>query len=147
MPLSPGLQILTNYRSWHKGVQVCSGLGGKIVIGRTEKVRSEMKKLVSEHTDSCGVGLFLGYTDLESEGEWKDWESGEPLPADLAQLWAPSEPNGLKWEGCMYTGMYDESLVFDTDCDFPPQCTICNFTTFPRMTLKGICPNMLIDTN
>ena len=78
MPLSPGLQILTNYRSWHKGVQVCSGLGGKIVIGRTEQVRSEMKKLVREHTGSCGGGLFLGYTDLESEGEWKDWESGEP---------------------------------------------------------------------
>ena len=71
MPLDPGLQILTNYRSWQNSVEVCSGLGGKVVIGRTENSRSEMKELVREHTESCGGGLFLGYSDLVTEGEWK----------------------------------------------------------------------------
>ena len=117
MPLDPGLQILTNYRSWEKGVEVCTGLGGKVTVGRTENSRNAMKELVREHTESCGGGFFLGYTDLVTEGEWRDWETGEPLPADLARLWAPSEPNGLEWEGCMETGIHQESPVFDVDCE------------------------------
>ena len=123
MPLDPGLQILANYRSWHKSVEVCSGLGGKVAIGRTENSRNEMKELVREHPDSCGGGLFLGYTDLATEGEWKDWETGEPLPADIGELWAPSEPNGLGWEGCMETGLAEGGLVHDVDC-VALHCTI-----------------------
>ena len=111
MPLDPGLQILANYRSWHKGVEVCTGLGGKVTIGRSENSRNAMKELLKEHTESCGGRLFLGYTDLAREGEWKDWDTGDPLPADLTRFWAPSEPNGLQWEGCMETGIHQESPV------------------------------------
>ena len=68
------------------------------------------------------------------------------MPADIGELWAPSEPNGLGWEGCMETGLSEGGLVHDADCE-ALHCTICNFTTFPRMTLRGICPNLDIDTN
>merc|ERR1711894_841145 len=88
MPLDPGLQILANYRSWQKSVDICSGLGGKVAIGRTENSRNKMKELLREQTE-CEDGLFLGYTDLVTEGEWRDWETEEPLLADIRQLWAP----------------------------------------------------------
>ena len=50
-------------------MEICSGLGGKVAIGRTENSRNEMKELVREHPGSCEGGLFLGYTDLATEGE------------------------------------------------------------------------------
>ena len=46
----------------------------------------------------------------------------------------------------MQTGVSEGGLVHDVGCE-GLHCTICNFTTMPRMTLRGICPNLEIDTN
>ena len=41
---------------------------------------------------------WLGATDIEEEGVWRDSETNEIL--DLSEYWSPGQPNGVRIQNC-----------------------------------------------
>ena len=58
----------------------------EVVVGRTREDRENMKKLFTEvERRECGHSVYLGYTDLATEGHWVDWQTGHQLPGNMTQ--------------------------------------------------------------
>ena len=96
----PGMTLLQNKRTWTEGVKICTGLGGqvewqilvkkrsfnfKVVVGRTSEIRDRMKKLVMETDAKTCWEILLGFTDLEKEGHWVDWQTGEEISKNMTK--------------------------------------------------------------
>ena len=58
----------------------------KVVVGRTAEERDRIKKLFLEvDAKTCPKDVFLGFTDLDKEGHWVDWQTGEELSRNMTQ--------------------------------------------------------------
>ena len=53
-------------------------------MGRTSEERDKMKKLILE-AKTCSAWFFLGFTDLEKEGHWMDWQTKEEMSGNMTQ--------------------------------------------------------------
>ena len=103
-----GIMILMpSHLNWFKSRDLCRRFGGKLHIDKTEKsVEEKSSKLVANgeklKPGRCGR-VWLGATDLQEEGVWRESESGEILKID--DFWAPGQPNGEKLQNCL--GIYE----------------------------------------
>ena len=57
----------------------------KVVVGRTSEVRDRMKMLVLETDPKTCWEILLGFTDLEKEGHWVDWQTGEEISKNMTK--------------------------------------------------------------
>ena len=42
--------------------------------------------------------MWLGASDVEEEGVWRDSETGDKL--DIEEFWGPGQPNGVRVQNC-----------------------------------------------
>ena len=54
-------------------------------MGRTSEIRDRMKKLVMETDAKTCWEILLGFTDLEMEGHWVDWQTGEEISKNMTK--------------------------------------------------------------
>ena len=72
-----------------------------------------------------GTSVWLGGTDLASEGDWVWQGSGNDIVYDRFQ---PSEPNGGTAENCLIM-MYENGNWIDGSCSSPQNFHICEIPT------------------
>ena len=53
---------------------------------------------------------WLGATDFEDEGVWRDSETDEIL--DLSEYWSPGQPNGVRIQNCVGIWEYVSNLAY-----------------------------------
>ena len=96
--------------NWYEARGLCRRFKGRLhiddtedsVITRTIPLITRMREYRSERCRR----VWLGASDVEEEGIWKDSETNEVL--DISRFWAPAQPNGLRVQNC--AGIY--KLVF-----------------------------------
>ena len=76
--------------------------GGRLhVDGNTLSVSKRSFPLVEAgellKSDRCHR-VWLGASDVEEEGVWRDSETGQIL--DIEQFWGPGQPNGVRVQNC-----------------------------------------------
>ena len=99
--------LMPSHLNWFKSRDLCRRFGGKLHVDKTEQsVEEKSSKLVANgeklKPGRCGR-VWLGATDLQEEGVWRDSEKGEILKID--NFWAPGQPNGEKLQNCL--GIYE----------------------------------------
>ena len=87
--------------------------GGRLHIDSTEdSVESRSYAMVVHgedvRPDRC-KRVWLGATDFQEEGIWRDSETNEVL--DLGEYWGPGQPNGVRIQNC--AGIWEYVSVFD----------------------------------
>lgn len=96
------LMIMPSNGNWYHGRELCSRFGGRLHIDNS--LKSAQNRTVAMVEDGerirparC-VRVWLGASDTEQEGEWRDSETGEIL--DIAAFWTPGQPNGARVQNC-----------------------------------------------
>ena len=95
--------------------------------------------------DRC-TRVWLGATDFQEEGVWRDSETNEIL--NLNSFWGPGQPNGVRIQNCAGIWEFDgegHNRYDDGGCVKERQCSLCKFSLLPRAMLRGICKNNYVD--
>ncbi|KAF1387305.1 hypothetical protein PFLUV_G00104030 [Perca fluviatilis] len=92
-------------KTWPKSRADCLQKGADLVIINSKEEEEFTRKFEKR--------LWIGLTDLETEGTWK-WVDGTPL---TKSYWNSEEPNGGKWENCVETqNFHYENSWNDVSC-------------------------------
>ena len=88
--------------NWFKARDLCRRFNGRLHIDNSAKsVRTRSFPLVEKgetfRPQRCRR-VWLGASDLEEEGVWRDSETNEVL--DLRAFWGPGQPNGVRVQNC-----------------------------------------------
>ena len=96
------LMIMPSNLNWYHGREMCRRFGGRLHIDTDlESAQNRTIPMVEAgerlRPQRC-VRVWLGASDTEEEGEWRDSETGEII--DINSLWTPGQPNGLRLQNC-----------------------------------------------
>lgn len=86
--------FMENVMMWYEASSACSELGGHLV---TISSRSENNFIKRSTRHVSGITSWIGFNDLESEGDWT-WEDTKETSAYTN--WQNTEPNNLNNEDC-----------------------------------------------
>ena len=94
--------IMPSNGNWYHGRELCRRFGGRLHIDPDlESAQNRTIPMVEAgerlRPPRC-VRVWLGASDTEQEGEWRDSETGEII--DIASLWTPGQPNGVRVQNC-----------------------------------------------
>ena len=123
-------------------VDFCQKIGGQIAVAWDREIFLAMNKSFSGVSCQEKNGFYLGFTDLQVEGQWVDVNTGAPM---TWQAWRTGEPNNYGGnEGCAVDlkgrGEFDDIICSST------YCSICEVETL-RQTyqLTGVCEESQVD--
>ena len=96
------LMLMPAELNWYEARDLCRRFKGRLhiddnensVITRTIPIIERGQK----YKPSRCRRVWLGASDVEEEGIWKDSETNEVL--DISKFWAPAQPNGLRVQNC-----------------------------------------------
>ena len=94
--------LMPTLLNWFKARDLCRRFSGRLHIDDSaESVRTRSFPLVEKgetlRPQRCWR-VWLGATDLEEEGVWRDSETNEVL--DIGSFWGPGQPNGVRVQNC-----------------------------------------------
>ena len=96
------LMIMPAEVNWYEARDLCRRFRGRLHIDKTED--SVIKRTIPliarmrEYRYERCKRIWLGASDVEEEGIWKDSETNEVL--DISRFWGPAQPNGLRVQNC-----------------------------------------------
>lgn len=96
------IMLMPPLLNWFKARDLCRRFNGRLHIDNSAKsVRTRSFPLVEKgetfRPQRCRR-VWLGASDLEEEGVWRDSETNEVL--DLRAFWGPGQPNGVRVQNC-----------------------------------------------
>ena len=86
--------------NWFKSRDMCRRFGGRLHLDHDNDSNRSVRMVETGETlrpDRC-VRVWLGASDQEEEGVWRDSETLEIL--DMSPLWTPGQPNGARLQNC-----------------------------------------------
>ena len=94
------LMLMPSQSTWKQAQEMCKRFNGRLHTPSTLESVQEAMAIVerSERSGKCSK-VWLGATDEEEEGVWKDSESNEVL--DFSSFWKQGQPNGDKIQNCL----------------------------------------------
>ena len=89
--------------------------------------------------------IWAGWSDEMEEGKFVSIidSQTELVNQSKSILWEKSEPNGMRKDNCAALYNYD-GLFRDAPCDVKYNA-ICDMTTIPIFTIRGLCKESLFD--
>ena len=122
--------------------RVCRFLGGTVATPINGEESRELNEDSITWFSRCSVNPYdtctwLGATDSQEEGVWKDFLGFEILLTN----WSLIEPNGVTEENCAairYNQLHFSTWWIDVKCFESEMCSSCRINTFPIFTLKGL---------
>lgn len=94
--------IMPSNGNWYHGRELCRRFGGRLHIDSglesSQNRTIPMVEAGERLRPSRCVRVWLGASDTEKEGEWRDSETGEII--DISSLWTPGQPNGVRVQNC-----------------------------------------------
>ena len=95
------LVLMPTKLNWPQSVDFCRQFGGRLHIDDTaesvEKSYTLVEKGESLYADRC-ARVWLGASDIQEEGIWRDSESNEIL--NITDFWNDGQPNGVRIQNC-----------------------------------------------
>ena len=94
------LMLMPSQSTWIQAQEMCNRFSGRLHIPSTLESVQQALSIVerSERSGKCSK-VWLGATDEEEEGVWRDYESNEVV--DLSSFWKQGQPNGDKIQNCL----------------------------------------------
>ena len=137
-PLELGVLLIPELKSIYDSNQICENLGGKINVISNKKSNDEIIELMkTSATCLKGGGIWTGWWDENSEGNWISIPYSNPLNSESFDLWAPGEPNGYTIENCAAITRSKVTEWADADCN-TKYCVTCLIQTLPVFILRGV---------
>ena len=104
-------------RNLDETIEFCQKIGGQIAVAWTEEIFLAMNRSFSGVCQQKN-GFYLGFTDREVEGDWRDVNTGAPM---AWRAWKTGEPNNYGGnEGCAVDlnrwGEFDDIICSTTYC-------------------------------
>ena len=88
--------------NWYESGSMCRRFGGRLHIDNdSESIVSRSYPLVEfgeKLSPSRCDRVWLGASDEQEEGVWRDSETDEIL--DISSFWVPGQPNGVMVQNC-----------------------------------------------
>ncbi|XP_071526299.1 uncharacterized protein [Panulirus ornatus] len=125
---------------------VCAKLGGTLAVPtnreENEKILDEFIEFSVECTDSYGTMYWLGIKGHLDTGEWIAIRENKSITWN--NFFANYEKVRQGQQCVSVGGINFPYYWYSTNCAYIV-CPLCNFTTTPAVTLRGLCKNSLID--
>ena len=137
-PLQLGVVLVPELKTIYDSRQICNNLGGKINVISNKKNNDEVIELMKT-SQVClkGGGIWTGWWDEISEGNWTSIPYSKPLNIESFDPWQPGEPNGNTIENCAAITTGSISEWADSDCN-RKFCVTCLIQTLPVFILRGV---------
>jgi len=129
-------------KTWYQSREECKSYGGDLIhkqFGPTGAAyHDEIRELITSTIDFEESNIWIGYTDMEKEGEWK-LLNGELYDAndrnlDSLYYWDSGQPNN--WNGNQHCG---ELYRLNPGDDIAVSDVNCYSTTTTRNNWIGLC--------
>ena len=75
--------------TWHDAKEYCQNINGRLAEPRTLKEYLFIRYI----TESFGTGLWLGGSDIDTEGRYVWLSDSQPVENQFFRVWAAGEPN------------------------------------------------------
>lgn len=97
------LMLMPSQLDWFHSRDLCRKFGGRLHVDKSlssakNRTIAMVERGETLRPDRC-VRVWLGATDLEEEGIWKDSENNEIL--DVSEYWTTGQPNGVRVQNCL----------------------------------------------
>jgi hypothetical protein len=139
--------LFSRSNSWLECMELCPRVqaGGRVPqvhnLTHSKQLVQKFVDLINE--DVRNDAFFVPYSDLEKEGSFVDFYTGQSIPQGL---FLDGEPNGEEKENCaFYIPKLSDSKVMDVRCEAERQC-MCQFRAAPILRLRGLCTQSFIDS-
>lgn len=144
---TPGYKLLFPDRvTFWENVAWCEMLKGSVILPASEAANTEVYDKFYRFRDECSdrwrTFYYFGATRNVTTDQWFSYPENNPLIYDkFDTTW-----NGIvKTYECAGVGnQYFKYTWFAIPCT-SSMCSACNFTTSPRLRLRGLCKTSLID--
>ncbi|XP_065187879.1 protein crumbs homolog 2-like [Sycon ciliatum] len=107
---APGLKLIRGNYTWFEARYRCMVLGGILAVPRSNHEMQIVGQL--RRRQRYTGSIWIGASDLETEGQWKDTE-GRVV---AYRRWAYQQPNGGSRENCWITRSEAREVLYDTTC-------------------------------
>ena len=140
---------------------LCKRFGGWFHFEKNEETFVErdvnMMKVVqavsykNKPNPRCAKRLFVGFDDEAMEGIWVVKESNKRL-LNFQDFFQPGQPNGARKQNVAGFHFGTSGLPgmgakqFDDGGSSEKHCFMCQFTSYPRLKMRGLCKQKMIDT-
>ena len=127
--------IVSEYkRDFDETVKFCSIIGGKMAVASNETILHKMKSSVANFSE-CSNTFFVGFTDMDQEGSWKDVNTGKPM---TFEYWAEGEPDNFARfdQDCAVYGSAGMTKFKDKSCP-GLYCPVCEVKMPVKYQLHG----------
>ena len=106
--------FVSEKKSWGDAQAHCISIGGYLAEIKTEEQNIFVEHILFEHQNATEI--WLGATDLVSEGSWYWATSDVPVTAGFT-FWLPGEPNNKHGADCMEFEQYGYRNWNDEKCE------------------------------
>ncbi|XP_033127012.1 CD209 antigen-like protein 2 isoform X2 [Anneissia japonica] len=107
--------FLSQTKTWEDANSRCKEENATLVTISS----AEENNLVSHHTDSCGLRIWIGLNDIDVEDTWQ-WLSNE---TSNFSSWGQNEPNNINNENCVE--LHCNGKWNDVDCESAYNSAFC----------------------
>ena len=87
--------------TWSESNKFCRRLGGRLNLATSQRWFNKTLDMINNgehvHPKRC-LRTWMGASDDQEEGNWRDSESGEKV--DLSNFWYLGQPNGMRRQNC-----------------------------------------------
>ena len=87
--------------TWFESNKFCRRLGGRLHLATSQRRFNKTLDMINNgenvNPKRC-LRTWMGASDEQDEGNWRDSESGEIV--DLSNFWYPGQPNGMRRQNC-----------------------------------------------
>ncbi|XP_071537664.1 uncharacterized protein [Panulirus ornatus] len=140
-PLSLPTLIFPEVRTIPVTIELCRIVGGSIPVPQNALQNEMLLAILGEFASNCGsrVGLWLGATDEDEEGIWRNIATNSIL---TYKPFSTRQPDGEVNENCLLLD-YTRNGWSDWSCSVANQfCASCTFKAVQVYILRGLCePN------
>ncbi|KAG7153331.1 C-reactive protein-like 1, partial [Homarus americanus] len=137
-PPAPPIIIFPEMRTMPATRKLCAVMGGELSVPQNAKENELMMTLLEDHSSTCGrrVGLWLGATDEQTEGVWRNMATNNIL---TFMPFTSRQPDGQRNENCLLLD-YTRAGWSDWSCSVSNQfCSSCSFPAIQVYILRGLC--------
>ena len=87
--------------TWSESSKFCRRLGGRLNLATSQRWFNKTLDMINNgekvYPKRC-LRTWMGASDEQEEGVWRDSESGEKV--DLSNFWYLGQPNGMRRQNC-----------------------------------------------
>ena len=146
IPPRPGHVLFPEKRTMESLKLICTRVGGKVSVIKSNQTQLQMAENAVK-SQGCTKGgqpqFWTGWSDEQSEGLFRDVNTGELLTDSQFGPWFTGKPNGDRRENCVQADgarhAWNDVICHRRYCGF------CQLEHAPEVQIRGLCPGSIFD--